>query len=79
MSRLRLVTGRDRPCRAESTVHRTATCRISAMGDGRTGVTTPQPHHLDRYRDEPRSGDDADDHIVREHGYGDAEDDADTS
>src|SRR5438034_9074653 len=48
------------------------------MGDGRTGVTTPQPDHLGRYRNEPRSGGDPDDHTVREHGYGDAEDDADT-
>jgi hypothetical protein len=38
--------------------------RISAMGDRRTGVMSPQPDHLVRYRDEPRSGRDAHDHIA---------------
>ena len=44
-------------------------------GDGRTGVTGPQPDHLVRYRDETRSGSDADDDISCEHGYGHPDDD----
>jgi len=37
------------------------------MGDGRPGVAGPQLDHLDRYCDEPCSGNDAKNDITREH------------
>lgn len=51
--------------------------RVLAVGDGRTGVTGPQPDHLVRYRDEARSGSNADDDIGGENGYGHTDDDPD--
>jgi len=48
--------------------------RVSAVGDGRAGVTGPQPDHLVRYRDEARSGSNADDDIGCEHGHDHAND-----
>jgi hypothetical protein len=46
--------------------------RVSPVGDGRTGMTGPQPDHLVRYRDEARSGSNADDDIGCENGFGHA-------
>lgn len=49
-----------------------------AMGGGRGGVTSPEPDHLGRYRDEPRSDNDAHDDITCDDGYRHTEDDSDT-
>ena len=49
-----------------------------AMGTGRIGVMSPEPDHLRRYRNEPRSGNDADDDISCDDGYCHTEDDSDT-
>lgn len=44
------------------------------MGSGRIGMMSPEPDHLRRYRDEPRSGNDAHDDISCDDGYCHAED-----
>ncbi len=48
------------------------------MGDGRTALVSPQLDHLDCHRDEPCSGNDTEDDITCEYGYGYSEDDSDT-